>query len=244
MVPGHRAGDHGGVTRFQTFGPEHLFLIALCLAVCAAIVVVGRRTGDSVVVRRSLAVAIPVLTVPLQIAQLLPADFGLGTSLPFQVCDLAWMVAVYALWTRRRWARSLLFFWGLTLVPQAILTPSLEQTFPDPRYFMFWGMHFLTVWAAVYLVTVGGREHAPRWRDYRVSVLLTVAWAGSVMVLNAVIGTNYGYLNRKPTATTALDLLGPWPVYVVLEVLIVAGVWALMTLPWMMSRRRASVAVA
>ncbi|GGF31049.1 hypothetical protein GCM10011519_00610 [Marmoricola endophyticus] len=220
------------MTRFQAFGPEHLSLIALCVVVSVAIVLVGRRTGDSVVVRRTLAVVIPVFTVPLQVAQLLPGDFGLGTSLPLQVCDLTWMLAIYALWTRRRWATTLLYFWGLTLVPQAILTPSLEQLFPDPRYFMFWGMHFLSVWAAVWLAASGRREDGPDWRGYRTSVVITLAWVAAVMVLNAVLGTNYGYFNRKPSVGTALDYLGPWPVYVVAEVAVVALAWALITLPW------------
>ena len=66
-------------------------------------------------------------------------------------------------------------------------------------------------------------------------MLITAVWAAAVMVVNALIGTNYGYLNRKPSVHTALDLLGPWPVYVVAEIAIVAGVWALMTWPWQRS---------
>lgn len=52
------------------------------------------------------------------------------------------------------------------------------------------------------------------------------------MVLNAALGTNYGYLNRTPSAASALDLLGPWPAYVVVEVVVVAAVWALMVWPF------------
>ncbi|RLV49119.1 TIGR02206 family membrane protein [Nocardioides mangrovicus] len=218
--------------RFQAFTFEHYLLIGLCLAGCVVFALLG-RAGDRRELRRSMAVATCCFTVPLQVLQLLPGDFGLGTSLPLQVCDLAWMVAAYALWTRRPWACALLCFWALTLVPQAILTPSLQQEFPDPRFFMFWGMHFLPVWAAVYLLAIGQR---PDWRTYRLSVLVTAGWAGGVMVLNAVLGTNYGYLNRKPAVHSALDLLGPWPWYVVAEVAIVAGVWALIT--WPFARRQ------
>jgi uncharacterized membrane protein YwaF len=35
-----------------------------------------------------------------------------------------------------------------------------------------------------------------------------------------------------------LDLLGPWPVYVLAEVGILVAVWALMTWPWTVVRRR------
>ena len=36
-----------------------------------------------------------------------------------------------------------------------------------------------------------------------------------------------------------LDVLGPWPVYLLAEVAIVLIVWALMTWPWQRTRRSA-----
>lgn len=215
--------------RFQTFSNEHFVLIALFLAVFVGLVVIGSRRGDNDRFRKVFAIAIPCFTLPMQIGQLMPSDFNLGTSLPLQYCDLAWALAAYALWTRKPWAVALTYFWGLTLTTQGIITPSLGQSFPDPRYFMFWGMHFLTVWAAGYLVATGNR---PTWRLYGFTVLVTGAWAAVVMVFNGLTGTNYGYLNRKPPGASALDLLPAWPSYVVIEVLLVAAVWALMTWPF------------
>lgn len=222
--------------RFQAFGSEHFVLLGLFALGCAGFAVLGRRLRGHRFeerFRRAFAVAIPVFTLPLQVLQLLPGDFTLGTSLPLQVCDLAWMLATYALFTGSLRGSQLLYYWALTLVTQAILTPSLQQAFPDPRFFMFWGMHLSTVWAAVYLTFAGAR---PTWGGYRLSVVVTAAWAASVMVFNALTGTNYGYLNRKPAVRSLLDLLGPWPGYVVAELLVVAGIWALITWPWVRHR--------
>ncbi len=220
-------------TRFELFTAEHLALIVGFLVVCVALAVLGRRhcgTPAELRFRRGFALLIPCFTVPMQLLQLLPGDFDLGTSLPLQLCDFAWIAAIVALWTRHWSATALVYFWGLTLTVQGIVTPSLGEQLPDPRYFMFWGMHFATVWAAVYL-TFGLRVPVT-WRSYRLAVGCTMVWLAVVMTFNAVTGTNYGYLNRKPSAGSLLDLFGPWPGYVVVEVLVVTGIWALMTWPW------------
>ena len=203
--------------RFQAFSAEHFGLLAFFLLVCVALVVAGRRRrGDDTVFRRGFAIVLACVVVPIQVVQLRPWDFDLQSSLPINLCDLAWLCAVYALWTRRPWAVALTYYWGLTLTIQGILTPSLGQQFPDPRYFGFWGLHFLTVWSAVYLVSSG---NPPTWRGYRFTVLVTAVWASVTMFFNAVAGTNYGYLNRKPDSASLLDLLPGWPAYVVLEIL-------------------------
>ncbi len=227
-------------TDFTTFSPVHLAMLVVFVVGCVVVALVGRRQRGTERARpfaRGFAVAIVLFTVPMQVLQFLPREWNLHTSLPLQICDFAWVLAVYALWTRRRWAAAVNWFWGLTLTLQGMLTPDLGSGWAEPRFWMFWGMHWLIVWSAVYLVW--SLRLVPTWRDYRLAVLLTAVWAASVMVFNAVVGTNYGYLNRKPANASALDLLGPWPGYVVVEVLVVAGVWALMT--WLWSRRPATL---
>jgi hypothetical integral membrane protein (TIGR02206 family) len=81
---------------------------------------------------------------------------------------------------------------------------------------------------------------APDRRSYRTAVALTASWAVIAFAFNEVAGTNYGFLNAKPPTASILDLLGPWPWYIVAEVVIVCVVWALVTWPWVaLSRRRA-----
>ena len=68
------------------------------------------------------------------------------------------------------------------------------------------------------------------------TVVITVSWAVVTYVFNVVADTNYGYLNELPDSASLLDFLGPWPLYVVLEILIVLVVWALLTWPWTRER--------
>jgi len=228
------SGDVGlAAERFQAYGPSHTGALLLLAVGIVAIVWFGRRERGSARAARGgrlLAAAVLAVTVPLQALYFTPAYWDLQKTLPLQLCDLASGVAVYALWTHRRWAASLTYFWGLTLTSQAMLTPDLAADFPDPVFILFWAMHLLVVWAAVYLVWA--LRLTPTWSTYRTAVAVTAAWALTVYTFNVVVGTNYGYLNAKPAAASALDLLGPWPWYVLNEILVVAALWALITWPF------------
>ncbi len=214
--------------RFQTYGTSHLIALVVCVVGIIAIVLLGRRVQGSGV-SRPFAVAIVLITIPLQVAQLLPDEWNPRTSLPFQLCDFAWMFAVHALWTRSRLSATVTYLWGITLTTQAMLTPDLGSDFPEPRYLMFWAMHVLIVWAAFHLVV--GLHLLPTWATYWRTVGITAVWAIAVMVYNTVADTNYGYLNGKPDSASILDLLGPWPFYVVAEIALIMAVWALLTWP-------------
>lgn len=220
--------------RFQTYGTSHVVALVVCLVGIVAIVLLGRRAQGHGV-SRPFAVAIVLITIPLQVAQLLPDEWNPRTSLPFQLCDFAWMFAVHALCTRSRLSATVTYLWGITLTTQAMVTPDLASDFPEPRYLMFWAMHILIVWAAFHLVF--GLRLLPTWATYWTTVGITALWAGSMMVYNVVADTNYGYLNGKPASASVLDLLGPWPLYVVLEIALIIAVWALLVWPW---SRRAS----
>ena len=57
-------------------------------------------------------------------------------------------------------------------------------------------------------------------------------YAVAVGVFDVVFHWNYGYLCRKPTNPSLLDLLGSWPWYIVsLEGIAAVSFW-LLDLPW------------
>ena len=112
---------------FTPYGASHWTVLALFAGAALLLVLYGRRTRGTArdrTCRRLFAAALLSFQVPLQVYSMLPPHWDLGKSLPFQLCDLAWMVAVYALWTGKGWAFSLLYYWGLTLTSQAL--PNLD----------------------------------------------------------------------------------------------------------------------
>jgi len=226
---------------FTAYGPSHWVVIAVFAIGAALLVWVGRRQTESqarILGRVLGGLLFAAFLVALAYKLVQPE---IDTSVPLQLCDLAELTAAYALWSQRHWAFAMSYYWGLVLSSQALITPDIgtprdgAPDFPHHLFITFFALHVLVVWAAIYLTL--GRRMRPQWRDYRVAITMTLAWAAITFIFNVIARTNYGYLNRKPPVASLLDVLGPWPVYLLVEVIIVLIVWALMTWPWERVRR-------
>ena len=220
-------------TPFVLFGSAHLVALALCCAAAVALAWWGRRLRGlpaQILLSRTMAVAILITQAGMQTESMLPRNWDLRYSLPLQLCDLAWMIAIYALWTHRSWAFGLVYYWGLTMTFLAMLTPELFMGFPHFNFLMFFSAHAVVVIAGVYLAWGVGLR--PTWRLYWLTLASTAAYAVVIHLFNRMAGTNYMFLNGKPEAATLLDYLGPYPLYVLVGVALALLVWGAMTWPW------------
>ncbi|MEZ0365170.1 TIGR02206 family membrane protein [Mycobacterium sp. pUA109] len=221
---------------FTAYGPSHWAVLAVFAIGAALLVWIGRRQTERQARRfaRLLGALTAVIYGAVLVCSLLPP--AVGRSVPLRLTDLATVAAAYALWSQRHWAFALTYYWGLVLSTQALISPVLAgPDFPHFQYLGFWAIHLLVVWAAIYLTW--GRRMRPGWRSYRTTVLVTLAWAATTFAFNSIAGTNYGFLNEKPAAATLLDVLGPWPVYLLTAATLILIVWALMTWPWQRAQR-------
>ncbi|WP_280234964.1 YwaF family protein [Nocardia cyriacigeorgica] len=217
---------------FSAYGVSHWVVLAVFLVGAVVVVLVGRREGKggapSGFSRGFGAVTLGVYLVILLSTMFPPT---IGQSVPLRLTDLATMVAGFALMTQQRWAYALTYYWCLTLSTQALVSPALEsQDFPHYEFLGFWAIHLLVVWAAIYLTWGVGMR--PDWGSYRFAVAATVVWVAITFVVNSLADTNYGFVNRKPSTPSLLDVLGPWPWYLGTVAAVLLAVWALMTWPW------------
>ncbi|MGH3827716.1 MAG: TIGR02206 family membrane protein [Pseudonocardiaceae bacterium] len=229
------------VRQFAPFGVSHWAAVGVLVVVAAVLVVAGRRCRAKPVERwlsRALALVFAAFLVSSWLYWPLSGQSEIKYSLPLQLCDLAAMAVVWALWSYSPTAFTLAYFWGLTLSSQAFISPALTgPDFPSFQFLAFFGMHSVVVWGAIYLTWGVGLR--PDWRGYRIAVLVTIGWMAVTLAFNRVAGTNYGFLNTKPVVWSLLNVLGPWPWYLLAEVLLGAAFWALVTWPWARGSRGA-----
>ena len=108
---------------------------------------------------------------------------------------------------------ELVYFWALSASLQAVVTPDLSESFPDPLYFSYFATHSGAIMAACLLMFGARRRPRPGAvpRVYAITAAFTaIAAAGTIAT-----GGNYMFLRRKPVHGSLLDLMGPWPVYIV-----------------------------
>ena len=218
----------------ELLSPQHLLALAAVAVVTVLLVIAVRKGSDGWL--RWFAIVLLVDEVSWWIYLVAGGVPGLELrySLPLQLCDVAIFIAAAALWTRNQLLIEITYFWGLAGTIQALLTPDLPQPFPSYPYWQYYIAHGGVV-AAAFILVVGLRRHPRPWAVARVAAL-TVALAAFVGVIDLVTGANYMYLREKPPTTTPLDVMGPWPVYVLVAALVGVLLFAILDAPFRVRR--------
>jgi len=151
------------------------------------------------------------------------------SNLPLQICDLTLWGAVFACLTLSAPIVEFTYFAGLAGAGMALLTPDLWSPWPTYPAIYFFLAHGGIVIAVVLLVFGGIASLRPgAWLRVFAYLLACAAVIGAV---NAALGTNYAYLCRKPLHASLLNLLGPWPVYLLAGAAVTLGLFWLLSLP-------------
>jgi hypothetical integral membrane protein (TIGR02206 family) len=232
------AGRHNGpelpdpaTDRFVPFGPTHLTTLALVAALVIGLVrLVRARPRLDPAVRRGLFAAIVALVSVELVEAARYGWLGWKTILPLELCDAAMLLAVVSLLRPRPAPTELLYFWAGAGSPLAMLTPELPWTFPRYEYVFFFGVHALVLASALVLVFGTGLRPRPgaAWR----ASLAFLVWTAFVGLADAALGTNFMFLREKPSATTPLDWMGPWPVYIGVAQVVAAVFFQGLALPF------------
>jgi len=76
-------------------------------------------------------------------------------------------------------------------------------------------------------------EHfRPTWKSMLRTLLAINLYAIPVFILNLLIGSNYLFINRPPDTPSLIDVLGPWPWYLLSLEALAIGIFLILYLPF------------
>lgn len=168
--------------------------------------------------------------------QVVTGIFDYKEDLPIHVCRLLAFIAPWAYWKKNKLWTGIIYFWILVGTFNAVLTPDLQEGFPHWEHLCYFIMHIGLVVLPIYCIIVLG--HRISYRDLWNAFIAANVMLLFSLALNWVMDANYMYTCAKPPVATLLDLLGPWPVYLLSVQLIGLVLFHVVYLPFYFSNRK------
>ena len=216
-------GKNFNQVQFNLFSTQHLIAIFVIILVGFIIIATQRKCSPEkrVGVRWGMAIILVVNEMTWHLWNLSIGDWTIQTMLPFHLCSaLVWLCA-YMLITKNRQIYEFAYLIGIAGALQAILTPDLgPYEFPHYRYFQVFISHGLIIISALYMTLVEGFR--PTWQSVKRVAIYGNLYFLVVFGLNFLIGSNYLFISHKPETASLLDVLPPWPYYILIIELLAA----------------------
>ena len=218
---------------FDLFGTGHLLSLAIVAAATAFLIWGWRNPGEEAKRRVRLLIAGVALLNEISWHgwHLLNGAWSIQQHLPLHLCAISVWGSIYVLLTRSFRAYEILFFIGLAGAIQTMLTPDAGiYGLPHFRAIQTLFAHGLIVIAMVYMTTIEGFR--PTWRSLWKTLLLCNVYLVVVTGINYLLGSNYMYTLGKPATASLLDVMGPWPWYLLAGEFVALLMFALLYLPF------------
>ena len=146
--------------------------------------------------------------------------------------------SIFMLLTRNQLIYEFVYFMGISGALQAFLTP-------EAGIYGLWHframqtliVHGTLIVTPIYLTLKVG--YRPTWKSFLRVVVGMNLYMVVVYFINLALGSNYLFIMHKPPTASLLDVLGPWPLYILAMEAIGFILFFLLYLPWIIKDARA-----
>ena len=226
------SGDYNGEP-FELFGIPHLVALTIILVINLGLIAAGRRLSE----RRRAAIRYTLAAVLLIDEALWHGwnwsigEWSVRTMLPLHLCSVLVFLSALMLIRKSYAIFEFAYLLGIAGALQALLTPDAgPYGFPHFRFFQVMISHGSIITAAIYMAAVEG--YRPTVGSIKRVLVRGNAYALGVGLVNALIGSNYLYIARKPETASLMDVLPPWPWYLPILELLALLMIGLLYLPY------------
>ncbi len=202
---------------FQLFGPPHVIALAIILAINLYLIFGWKNPSPRArkIFRYTLAVVRVTVETLWHWWNWYIGDWSIQYMLPLHVCSaMVWLSAIMLI-TENYFLYDFIYFMGIGAATQALLTPDAGiYGFPHFRFFQVMMSHGAIVTTAVYLTVIEGFRPTVK-SLMKVAIGMNI-YVVIIMIVNAVLGSNYLFIAHKPETPTLIDAMPPWPYYILI----------------------------
>lgn len=226
---------------FQLFGPAHL--AALGVLVLLNIFLLrfkGSPESTRSKVRWALALTLWIAETSWHLWNYFTGQWTAQVLLPLNVCSALIWLSGFMLIFKNHTIYEFAYFLGIGGAIQYLATPDLGiYGFPHFRFFQTFTSHGLLVTCAIYMTVVEGFR--PTWKSlWRVAIVANI-YMVLIFFVNRLLGSDYLFVNGKPATASILDLLPPWPYYILYMEVLGLVTFLLLYLPFIMRDRKTAL---
>lgn len=199
---------------FHPFSSTHFITLAIGFLLIAALIIVAKRSSRNQRIITAFLAFCNLVSYPFALFAWRDYPHSLDNDLPLHLCDLAAIVAGFALFTRKPILLTLTYFWGLVATTQALITPALSIGPPELPFIHFFFQHFVIVAAALYIpIVLKWRPQQPFWKSPLIVLGISIGYQAAALIINFFLKTNFGFVSHVPENPSLIDHLGAWPIY-------------------------------
>ena len=217
---------------FHIFNAEHGMILLLSVACIFAVLILAKKIpqNSEYVFRLSLGGILWGQEIALYSYRYSEGSLTLAEHLPLHMCSISVLLIPVMLYKKNKFFFNVLYFWGMGGATQALLTPTVHADTSLFLFTQFFLSHSLIVAGVLYPIVVF--SYRIEKEEFFQAVGTTLFILPFVGLANWLVGGNYFYLARKPDADTLLNVLGPWPLYIIPLVFIGILIFGMLYLPF------------
>jgi len=222
---------------FIPFSKQHILISAIVITLGTILIYWAKKQSEQIQILTGnvLASLISLTVIFGSILNIYKPDFNYQEDLPLHLCSFLALIIPVLSFTRKYIYYEILFFLILAGTLQSLITPS-EYNFLNFTFFRYWFVHSGLVIFMLYATFI--YKMRPTLKSVFKSFIGMQVYMIIMFIINYMLGSNYFYTNRKPNATTLLDVFGEWPQYIFVVELIVIPFFLLIYLPFYLTRKK------
>jgi hypothetical integral membrane protein (TIGR02206 family) len=225
---------------FEVFGTGHLIFVGIVFII-ALFLIFGWKNPSEKAKRITRYIFVAILLVWEGGWHLWNAYWGqwtIQTMIPLHICSVMVWASIVMLLTRSYRIYEFAYFLGIGGALQPLLTPEAGiYGLPHFRAFQTLIVHGTLVLIPIYMTAVEG--YRPTWASFKRVAIGGNIYMAFVFVMNKILDSNFMFLMRKPDTASLMDVLGPWPWYLISLEVVAFLVFLLLYLPFIVRDARA-----